>query len=163
VYFQGSSNGNHDLARYSLSYRNGVMRFEKTRQVNERGDGSGLALSFDDSRLYTSSLHALLDGGAGTTGGYGYDAASLAEVGHFGTTTNWATDIATSPNNSVFVSIWEPASVATYQPDFSQTGTYSYGQHIDGLGLGGLSGDARRLGLYVGIGIDSILQFIDVP
>ncbi|MCE9657312.1 MAG: hypothetical protein K8R60_02055 [Burkholderiales bacterium] len=148
AFIQGSTNGNHGLSRYSLSHRNGTLRMSRTHQVNEPGDGYGVALSFDDSRLYT------------VTPGYGYAASTLGGRVQFGPSSS-PSAVTTSPNGNLFVTSWIDSTVFTYRADFTPIASYQFGAHLDALAL---SGDGHRLGLFVQSGGASrLLHFTDVP
>jgi hypothetical protein len=157
VFFQDGSGANHDLSRYSLSSRGGVLRFERTHKINETGDGDGVALDAGDTRLYTAARGGRL--GAQNTAGFGYDTATLTLAGGFGTN-SWASGVATSPGGSIYVSDWSGSLALTFNSSFVQTASYQFGEHTDKLNL---SGDGHRLGMYVQSGMKRVLHFTDVP
>ena len=158
-FVQAALNGNHSLARYSLSDRNGVFRVKRTHEISVSGNGAGLAVAYDDTRVYAAAANAF-DPVVGSFGGYGYAAATLVELGRFGSASSAATGIVASPAGSIYVSESSGSSVVTYQPSFAQSARYAFDERVDRVAL---SGDAHRVGLYVQSGMRRLLHFTDVP
>jgi hypothetical protein len=158
VFFQDGSYANHDLSRYSLSWRGGVLRFVRTHKINETGDAGGVALDVGDTRLYTAARSVVV--GVQPTAGYGYDAATLAPAGSLLTNSNWSSGVVASPGGAVYVSDWSGSLALTFNSSFVQTASYQFGEHTDRLNL---SGDGHRLGMYVQSSMKRVLHFTDVP
>lgn len=157
VFFQGRTLANHSLARFAIGFR-GALSFRRTHLQNETGDGNGLALDAGDTRLYTAATGGRVDNAV--TSGFAYSASDLSAVAHFPAGSSDASGVATSPNGRVFVSRWLDHKVDTFDASLSRLDSYSFGDHIDTLCL---SGDGRRLGLYVQSGGTRVLRFTDVP
>jgi hypothetical protein len=157
VFFQGRTLANHSLARYAIGFR-GALSFRRTHLQNETGDGNGLALDAGDTRLYTAATGGRVDNAV--TSGFAYSASDLSAAAHLPSGSSDASGVATSPNGRVFVSSWLDHKVDSFDASLSRLDSYSFGNHIDTLCL---SGDARRLGLYVQSGGTRVLHFTDVP
>jgi hypothetical protein len=159
AFFQTRTLGNHELARFDLSYRNGSLKFSQSTRINEHGDGYGIALSTDDRTLYTAVGYGYLDNG-GSTPLFTHDPGSMAETGHVTGTAAQGRGLASSPDGRIYIGL-DYNRLGTLGADLSLQGDIDSGMSYV---IPVLSGDAHRIGIRGGTSAGTTLtRFIDMP
>jgi hypothetical protein len=158
LYALNSTQGNHDLLRFSLAWRSGSLQVKLAQRLVEPGRGSALALDDTDATLVTAVGAISLPSGANAGALLRHPdtlalRAALPIVGGVG-----ADSIAGFEGARLWL-VYSGA-VAGFDANQAQTGSYTFG---DSLGPSLLSADGRRLVVLASQAANGYVRFVDRP
>lgn len=97
AFLQSRSLGNHYLGQIALSQTSTGVAIDIMYQMLETGEGTGLVMSWNDDRVFTS-----ITNGSGSVG-FAYVASSMAPIGKLPASPDGGNHIAVAPNGTSYV------------------------------------------------------------
>ena len=147
----------HSVYRYRLSNFLGNVYISEAFEQGEPGAGRGLALDFSDTYVYSAAGQSSV--GSDTTDAYRYT-TTLMPAGKLPAPKGDASGIAVSSSGSILVSKWGDGSLSVYGADLAPLPGTRHGEHADDLTI---SGDGRRVAMYVQEAGKRKMYFVEVP